>query len=106
MRCAIAKQIRLFHLFGLACLTAFMFAAQAAPAADLHLVPWPKTVSVGKVCIPKMSICYLRFHMMGNTTNDHGHLVEVRAVNTTEAGQYTIYDGIKVRFMHIFLRCA
>jgi hypothetical protein len=32
-----------------------------------------------------MSIRYLRFHMMGNTTNNHGHLVEVRAFNTSEA---------------------
>jgi len=34
-----------------------------------------------------MSIRYLRFHMMGNTTNDHGHLVEVRAFGTTEAAK-------------------
>jgi len=32
----------------------------------------------------RMSIRYLRFHMMGNTTNNHGHLVEVRAYDTTE----------------------
>jgi hypothetical protein len=34
-----------------------------------------------------MSIRYLRFQMMGNTTNNHGHLVEVRALNTTEAAK-------------------
>ena len=34
-----------------------------------------------------MSVRYLRFHMMGNTTNNHGHLVEVRAFNTTEAAK-------------------
>ena len=34
-----------------------------------------------------MSIRCLRFHMMGNTTNNHGHLVEVRAFNTTDAGK-------------------
>jgi len=35
----------------------------------------------------RMSIRYLRFHMMGNTTNNHSHLVEVRAFNTTEAAK-------------------
>ena len=34
-----------------------------------------------------MSIRYLRFHMMGNTTNNHGHLVEVRAFNTSETAK-------------------
>jgi hypothetical protein len=34
-----------------------------------------------------MSIRCLRFHMMGNTTNNHGHLVEVRVLNTTEAAK-------------------
>ena len=34
-----------------------------------------------------MSIRYLRFHMVGNTTNDHNHLVEVRAFDTTASAK-------------------
>lgn len=33
------------------------------------------------------SIRSLQFHRMGNTVNSHGHLVEVRAFNATEAAK-------------------
>lgn len=47
MSYAISKPLHLVHTLGLGCLTACLLAAQAAPAGDLHLVPWPKTVNVG-----------------------------------------------------------
>ena len=44
MSYVISKHLDLFHSLGLACLTTCLLAAQAAPADDLQLVPWPKTV--------------------------------------------------------------
>ena len=47
MNHVISKQPHLVRLFGPVWLTACLLAAKTAPAADLHLVPWPKTVKVG-----------------------------------------------------------
>ncbi|MCX6877572.1 MAG: family 20 glycosylhydrolase [Verrucomicrobia bacterium] len=44
MSYAISKQLHRFQLLVPACLTACLLSAQAAPADNLQLVPWPKSV--------------------------------------------------------------